>query len=140
MFNQYTVGLFRVIAKNGDPEVRKTSGGSSVVNFTAVPLARQDQEPIWYKITIWGTLAEMLEGNLKHSDVFMIGGEVGRSKWGDEDDPKYDDTINVRSIQRVQPLPLKAYTQGESNEGMEDKVKEVASAATTPDQKSNLPF
>lgn len=141
MFNQTTVGLFRVIAKKGDPEKRTIASGSSVMNFTAVPLTKQDEEPIWYKVTLWGGLADLLEGDIKHSDVFLIAGEVGRTKWGDEDDPKYDDTLTVRSIQRVQPLPLKVYTKGENSSEAEAQAEKMASAANNgKSSKKDLPF
>ena len=130
-------GTFRVVAKNKTIEKRTTKSGS-VLNFTVVDTGTRDNEaPVWYKATVWGKTADLLEGNVSHNDTFTLSGRVYRTTWTNGEGAEVpSDEISVSTIQRVSTLPIRP-----RDESSDADMAEVASTAKKASSKyDDVPF
>jgi single-strand DNA-binding protein len=92
-----------------DPEVRFTSGGTAVSNFTMAttdrwtdPSGEKKERTEWHRIVLWGKQAEVLREYLKKGRQVYIEGSLQTREWTDrEGNKRY--TTEVRA-QRVQLL------------------------------------
>jgi single-strand DNA-binding protein len=92
-----------------DPEVRFTSGGTPVANFTMAtterwtdPSGEKKERTEWHRIVLWGKQAEVLREYLKKGRQVYIEGSLQTREWNDRDGNKRQ-TTEVRA-QRVQLL------------------------------------
>jgi single-strand DNA-binding protein len=60
-----------------DAEIRKTSEGQSVANFSlAVDRYRKDEGPIWIKVVLWGKQADNLTQYITKGKQLAVSGSV----------------------------------------------------------------
>jgi single-strand DNA-binding protein len=74
-----------------DPEVRYTSGGQGVCNFTmATDESYKDRNgetqkrTEWHRIVLWGKLAEIAQKYLKKGSLVYIEGRIQTRQWDDQ--------------------------------------------------------
>lgn len=83
MLNQVSI-IGRLTA---DPELRRTHGGTSVVNFTlAVDRDRRENGEIatdFFNMTAWSQNAEFLAQNCKKGNRVAVAGRLQTSHWTD---------------------------------------------------------
>jgi single-strand DNA-binding protein len=92
-----------------DPEVRFTSGGTPVANFTMAtterwtdPSGEKKERTEWHRIVLWGKQAEVLREYLRKGRQVYVEGSLQTREWNDRDGNKRQ-TTEVRA-QRVQLL------------------------------------
>ena len=89
-----------------DPEVRYTSGGKAVANFsiaTDESYKNNDGEKIkkteWHNIVVWGNSVEnFVEKYLHKGDMVYIEGKLQTRSWEKDGEKKYTTEINVTDI------------------------------------------
>lgn len=93
-----------------DPEVRSTTGGNRVANFS-LATSRQwtgangekQEKTEWHKCIVWNsktsTLADIVEKYLKKGDKVYVEGRIEYRQWQDkENQTRYTTEINVREL------------------------------------------
>ena len=93
-----------------DPEVRSTSGGNRVANFS-LATSRQwtgqsgekQEKTEWHKCIAWNTkgqqLADIVERYVKKGDKVYVEGRIEYRQWQDkENQTRYVTEINVREL------------------------------------------
>ena len=117
-----------------DPEIRYTSGGKAVANFTvATSRSWKDndgnwkKETEWHKITAWNHLAEKAGKLVKGNSVF-IRGEIKTSSW-EKDGQKHE----RKEIWAQDLNPIK----GERSERQQTQQRE---AYSPPPPEDDIPF
>ena len=114
-----------------DPEVRFTSGGKAVANFSlATDESYKDREGTkvkkteWINIVVWGNSVENFVQPYLHSgDMVYIEGKLQTRTWEDKQGvKKYTTEVNVTDIKGLvtartdeQPKQAKAAGSGQSN-------------------------
>ena len=93
-----------------DPEVRSTSSGSRVANFSLATSRRwkgqngeQQEKTEWHRIVAWNnkgsTLADVVERFCKKGDKVYVEGSIEYRSWQDrEGQTRYTTEINAREI------------------------------------------
>ena len=82
----------------GDPELRKTTNGSPVTDFSLATQeswskdGKRETKSEWHKIVIWGSLAEFVCSNLHKGDRVYVEGRITYNKWEDKDGNKRSTT------------------------------------------------
>ena len=73
-----------------DPEVRYTSTGQAVANFSvAVTEKFKDKEhTTWYSVQVWGKLAELAGEYVTKGMLIFIEGRMNEREWEDRDGNK----------------------------------------------------
>jgi single-strand DNA-binding protein len=78
-----------------DPEVRYTSGGSQVTNFTLAtnefwtgPDGKREERTEWHRIVAFGKLAEICGKYLNKGKQIYIGGKIRTRSWEDREGAK----------------------------------------------------
>ncbi len=92
-----------------DPEIRYTSGGTPVANFTMAtterwndPSGERKERTEWHRIVVWGKQAEIVGEYLRKGRQVYVEGQLQTREWTDrEGNKRY--TTEVRA-QRVQML------------------------------------
>ncbi|MDH3627844.1 MAG: single-stranded DNA-binding protein [Acidobacteriota bacterium] len=92
-----------------DPEIRYTTGGTPVANFTMAtterwsdPSGEKKEKTEWHRIVVWAKQAEFVGEYLKKGRQVYIEGSLQTREWTDRDGNKRY-TTEVRA-QRVQAL------------------------------------
>ncbi len=92
----------------GDPEMRYTSSGTPVTNFSLATNERwnnQDGErqerTEWHKIVTWSKLAEISNQYLTKGQLVFIEGRIQTREWDDKDGNKRRTTEIVASEMRM---------------------------------------
>lgn len=74
-----------------DPEIRYTSGGSAVANFSVATdesfkarNGEQQQHTEWHKVVAWGKLAEICGEYLTKGKLVYIEGSIRSRQWEDQ--------------------------------------------------------
>ena len=93
-----------------DPEVRSTSGGNRVANFSLATSrawtganGEKQEKTEWHKCIVWNskvsTLADIVERYLKKGDKVYVEGRIEYRQWQDkENQTRYTTEINVREL------------------------------------------
>ena len=93
-----------------DPEVRSTTGGNRVANFSLATsrtwndASGQKQEKTeWHRCIVWNTkgsqLADIVERYVKKGDKLYVEGRIEYRQWQDKDgQTRYSTEINVREL------------------------------------------
>lgn len=69
-----------------DPEMRKTTNGVTVVNFTvAVGRTFNREETDFFRCTAWRSTAEFVQQYFKKGQEILLSGEMRCDVWEDED-------------------------------------------------------
>jgi single-strand DNA-binding protein len=85
---------FTVVGNIGrEPNLRYTEKGTAVCDFTLAqnrPTKKtangnKDQDPLWFKVTIWGNRAETAAQYLKKGDPVYIQGKFDVDHWTDKE-------------------------------------------------------
>jgi single-strand DNA-binding protein len=83
-----------------DPEIRHTSGGQSVANFSVATdetYKNRDGEKVkkteWHRIVIWGKLAEIVESYLTKGSLVYLEGKIQSKEWEKDGVTRYDKEI-----------------------------------------------
>lgn len=100
----------------GDPEVKSTSTGKSVANFSLATTegSGDTKKTQWHKIILWEKLADLAGKWLSKGDLVYIDGKVTYRSYEQEGITKYITEIVAFSIQF---LKLKKSTNTQNNEG-----------------------
>ena len=95
-----------------DPELRSTTTGKSVVNFTlAVDRDKQDTTD-FITCTAWGATAEFVQRNFHKGKMALVKGSMQSRKWEDRDGNKRTDwEINVQNIYFADDKKKDGYAQ-----------------------------
>ena len=96
-----------------DPEVRFTTGGTSVANFSiATNESRKDkngqlqEKTEWHRIVVWGKLAELCGEYLKKGRQAFIEGRLQTREWTDKEGKKnYSTEIVAHNVQFIGGRP-----------------------------------
>lgn len=98
-----------------DPEVRYTSDGKPVANFTLAtterwndPSGERREKTEWHRIVVWGKQAEIAGEYLKKGRQVFIEGSLQTREWTDRDNNKRQ-TTEVRVL-RFQMLGQRSET------------------------------
>ena len=109
-----------------DPEVRSTTGGNRVANFSLATSrawtganGEKQEKTEWHKCIVWNsktsTLADIVERYLKKGDKVYVEGRIEYRQWQDkENQTRYTTEINVREL-----LMLSGRSGGAGEEGAE---------------------
>ena len=89
-----------------DPEIRYTSGGASVANFTLATSERwtdksgeKQERTEWHKIVAWGKLAEICGEYMSKGKQVYIEGKIQTRSWEDKDgQTRYTTEIKADNI------------------------------------------
>jgi single-strand DNA-binding protein len=107
-----------------DPEVRSTTGGNRVANFSLATSrawtganGEKQEKTEWHKCIVWNsktsTLADIVERYLKKGDKVYVEGRIEYRQWQDkENQTRYTTEINVREL-----LMLGGRTGGAGEDG-----------------------
>ena len=70
-----------------DPEVRYTSDGDAVCNFSLAvnDPYRKDADPLWVKVTCWRKQAEAVSEYLSKGNAALVQGRVSLDEWEGKD-------------------------------------------------------
>ena len=101
-----------------DPEVRYTSDGKPVANFTMATTERwsdpasgeRKEKTEWHRIVVWGKQAEIAGEYLRKGRQVYVEGSLQTREWTDRDGNKRQ-TTEVRA-QRFQMLGRRAEEEG----------------------------
>jgi single-strand DNA-binding protein len=89
-----------------DPEVRSTTGGSRVAQFSVATSRRwtsasgeQQEKTEWHRIVVWGKLVDVVEKYLRKGQQVYIEGEIQYRQYEDKEGvTKYSTEINAREL------------------------------------------
>jgi len=91
-----------------DPEVRYTSGGQPVANFTmATDYSFKDRNgerqkrTEWHRIVAWRKLAEIVQQYLKKGSLIFIEGRIETREWQDKEGQKRYTTEIIANDMRM---------------------------------------
>ncbi|HEX7124688.1 MAG TPA: single-stranded DNA-binding protein [Thermodesulfobacteriota bacterium] len=89
-----------------DPEVRYTSGGQAVANFTIATneawtnkQGQREERTEWHRIVAWGALGERAGEYLRKGKQVYVEGRLQTRKWTDrEGQERYTTEINAQQL------------------------------------------
>jgi single-strand DNA-binding protein len=92
-----------------DPEVRKTSNGTSVANVSLATgssyknkQGEQVDKTEWHRLVLWGRKAEIAEEYLSKGDMISVQGELQTRKWeSKEGDQRQTTEVNVFRLDMI---------------------------------------
>jgi len=91
-----------------DPEIRYTSGGQAVCNFTLATdesfrdrAGERQKRTEWHRIVLWGKLAEISQQYLKKGMMVYIEGRIQTRQWDDREGNKRTSTEIVANVMRM---------------------------------------
>ena len=92
-----------------DPEIRYTTGGQAVANFTLATTEKytnkageKQEDTEWHRIVAWGRLAEICGEYLSKGRMVYIEGSIKTRSWEDkEGNTKYTTEIVARNMQML---------------------------------------
>lgn len=91
-----------------DPEIRYTSSGTPVANFSVATNERwKDQQgetqerTEWHKVVVWGKLAEICNQYLTKGQLVYLEGRIQSREWDDRDGNKRYTTEVVASEMKM---------------------------------------
>lgn len=125
-FNQVTLmGRF-----TKDPEVRATSSGKKVVNFT-LAVDKYNEGVNFIECEAWGNQAEFIEKYIKKGNLALVGGELNQQTWEQDGQKRSKLNVVVRNIQGL--------TRNEKTESSEENYMPSDKELETIDI-SEIPF
>ncbi|MFA9409493.1 MAG: single-stranded DNA-binding protein, partial [Candidatus Dadabacteria bacterium] len=92
-----------------DPEIRYTTGGQAVANFTLATTEKytnkageKQEDTEWHRIVAWGRLAEICGEYLSKGRMIYIEGSIKTRSWEDkEGNTRYTTEIVARNMQML---------------------------------------
>jgi single-strand DNA-binding protein len=102
-----------------DPQVRYTSSGTPVANFTMAtserwtdPSGERKERTEWHRIVVWGKQAEIVGDYLRKGKQVYIEGSLQTREWTDrEGNKRYTTEVRAQRVQMLgrpderQPVP-----------------------------------
>lgn len=90
-----------------DPEVRYTTGGTPVANFSMAttdrwndPSGEKKERTEWHKIVVWAKQAEFVGNYLKKGNQVYVEGSLQTREWTDRDGNKrYTTEVKAQVVQ-----------------------------------------
>lgn len=74
-----------------DPEVRYSSGGTAVANFSVATTRKwkdssgeKKEETTWYDVVGWSKLAEIVQQYVKKGETILVTGTMQKRQWTDK--------------------------------------------------------
>jgi len=140
-----------------DPEVRFTSGGQAVANFTIATndswtdkQGQKQERTEWHRIVVWGKLAELCGEYLSKGRQCFVEGRLQTREWTDKEGKKnYTTEVVAQNVQflgaRGDGAGPRARSQNGSHDygspppGMEGTTN-GASPAGGPPPEDDIPF
>lgn len=125
-----------------DPEVRYTTNGQAVANFTVATsenwtdkTSGQKQERTeWHRIVVWGRLAELCRDYLRKGRQVYLEGRIQTRSWDDKDGvKKYVTEIIATGVQFLGASPDKVDPATTT-----DGVDVMPTGANTPNFDTNI--
>lgn len=134
-----------------DPEVRYTTNGQAVANFTVATsenwtdkTSGQKQEKTeWHRIVVWGRLAELCRDYLKKGRQVYVDGRLQTRSWDDRDGTKkYTTEIIATTIQFLGSSPDKTENTHDGVDFVqpESSVPNFDAGMGTPINDDEIPF
>jgi single-strand DNA-binding protein len=127
-----------------DPELRKTEGGTSVVNFSVATSERftdragnKQEKTEWHSIVVWGKLADLTSQYLKKGSPIYLEGKISTREWDDTNGVKRYKTEIVANI--IQFIGKKPEDQS-SPPPVEPGTPPPIQPGTPPPVEDDLPF
>ena len=128
-----------------DPELRYTSDGTAVANFSVATNQYDRDDPEWHNCTAWGDLAEIVNEHLAKGERVFLEGSLRTRQWEDSDGrTRYSTEIHADEVIFLgtdQPGSSNASASGDNSTG-QGRQKEPAGGGETrefePDDQ--LPF
>ena len=92
-----------------DPELRHTTGGTPVANFTMATTERwtdqsgeRQERTEWHKIVVWSKQAEIVNEYLREGKQVYVEGSLQTREWTDRDGNKlYTTEVKARTVQML---------------------------------------
>jgi len=120
-----------------DPEVRYTSGGTAVANFTMATTDRWNDQSSgekkerteWHRVVVWGKQAEIAGEYLRKGRQVYVEGSLQTREWTDRDGNKRYTTevraqrfqmLGARQDERSAPAPEPQTAMAEQGPGYTD--------------------
>ncbi len=131
-----------------DPEVRRTTSGVAVANFSVATSERwvdknsgeKHEITEWHKVVVWRKLAELCEKYLSKGRQVYIEGKMQTRSWDDKGITRYQTEVVANQLQFLGS----SNDQAGSNEGYDELLKDGPPPQESQDNKSddyeNLPF
>ena len=89
-----------------DPEVKFTTGGSAVCNFSIATTEKfkdksgaNQERTEWHRIVVWGKLAEICGEYLKKGSQAYVEGILRTREWEKDGIKRYSTEINATTVQ-----------------------------------------
>ncbi|HZN91908.1 MAG TPA: single-stranded DNA-binding protein [Myxococcales bacterium] len=141
-----------------DPEVRFTSGGQAVANFTIATndswtdkQGQKQERTEWHRIVVWGKLAELCGEYLSKGRQCFVEGRLQTREWTDKEGKKnYTTEVVAQNVQflgaRGDGAGPRARSQNGSHEygspppGMEETTNGAAAPSGGPPPEDDIPF
>jgi len=105
-----------------DPELRKTTGGNSVTDFSIATTEKftdkqgqRQEQTEWHNIVMWGKLAEISAQYLKKGSSVCVEGKITTRSWDNEGQKHYKTEIVASNFQMLDKLPQDNNQQGGFN-------------------------
>lgn len=90
------------------PELRKTTGGNSVVSFSIATTERyndkqgqRQEQTEWHNIVVWGKLAEIAGQYLKKGSSVCVEGKIQTRSWDNNGVKQYKTEIVASNFQML---------------------------------------
>jgi len=87
-----------------DPELRHTTNGNAVANFSLATNQRikGEERTEWHRIVCWAKLAEMVAEHVQKGSSVLVTGELRTRDWEDNEGTKrYTTEVHVRDFRFV---------------------------------------
>jgi single-strand DNA-binding protein len=119
----------------GDPQIRYTSGGQAVANFsiaTDESYKNKDGEKVkkteWHRCVIWGKLAEIVEQYVTKGSLLYLEGKISTSEWEKDGEKKTSKDIvcdTMRMLGGNEREERQEKTPKKADSGARTKAKQV---------------
>ena len=109
-----------------DPDLRYTTSGTAVANFTMAttdrwndPSGEKKERTEWHRIVVWGKQAEICGEYLRKGKQVFVEGSLQTREWTDREGQKrYTTEVRAQRFQMLgraddRPQPVPAATDGE---------------------------
>lgn len=125
-----------------EPELRFTNSGTPVINLSiannrSIKVGdKREMVADWFKVTIFGRDAEILNQYAKKGSALAFNGRLQNEKYVDRDGNQHTSTILVASS--FEFVPLGKRDDQKSNDGA--SVNDAENADATHSDSSDIPF
>ncbi len=115
-----------------DAELRHTSNGDAVLQFSVADNQGRDKQTIWWRCSLWGKRAEALAQYLTKGQQVTVAGTVSEREWTDrEGNPRKSMEVRVNEI---------ALQGGRREEPSERPAPQRAQQPVSDDLDQDIPF